>query len=169
MMMKTTINKNMAVIINGCAGSGKTTFVNLCNQIDSKVMNYSSVTYVKEVARFCGWDGEKEDKDRKFLSDLKDVLTEWNDLPFKSIYKFVSACKNKIIFIDSREPYDIDRLKDRFNAITVYIQNDRIEPIVTNHADRDVGNYAYDYIIYNNGNIDSLKDSAKVFLEEVTR
>lgn len=167
--MKATINKNIAIIINGNAGSGKTTFVNLCSQINSKVMNYSSVAYVKDVARFCGWDGKKDEKDRKFLSSLKDILTEWNDLPFKSIYKFVNACKGKIIFIDSREPYDIDRLKDKFNAVTLCIQNDRIKPIVSNHADKDVSDYAYDYIIYNNGDIDSLKDSARIFLEEITK
>ena len=35
--------------------------------------------------------------------------------------------------------------------------------------DKDVGDYAYDYIIYNNGDIDSLKDSARIFLEEITK
>ena len=47
-------------------------------------------------------------------------------------------CKNKIIFVDARTPSDIERLKNKFNAITVFIRNKRVKPINTNHADKDV-------------------------------
>ena len=33
------------------------------------------------IAKECGWGGEKDDKARKFLSDLKRTLVEYNDYP----------------------------------------------------------------------------------------
>jgi len=29
-----------------------------------------------------GWDGGKTPEDRRFLSDLKDALTRWKDVPY---------------------------------------------------------------------------------------
>lgn len=72
------------VIINGTGGSGKDTFVQFCSKYN-KVMNFSSIDKVKEIARLIGWDGKKTEKDRKFLSDLKKLTTEYNDMAFNSI------------------------------------------------------------------------------------
>ena len=60
------------VIINGIGGSGKDTFVVMCKDVlgANRVLNISTVDFVKEVAKFCGWDGSKQPEDRKFLSDL---------------------------------------------------------------------------------------------------
>ena len=168
--MKTTINNNRVIIVNGSGGSGKDTFVNQCAKnktFGSKVVHISIVDKVKDIARYCGWDGEKTDKNRKFLSDLMDILTEWDEVPLKSIGKAVMARKNKIIFIDAREPDDIDALKIYYDGITVLIKNDNIEPIKSNHADANVEDYNYDYIIYNNGSIETLRDSADAFLKEI--
>ena len=62
------------IIINGCGGVGKDTFVNMCAKYTS-VVNYSSVKEIKEIAKYIGWDGSKEERDRKFLSDLKLLTT----------------------------------------------------------------------------------------------
>lgn len=163
------MNNNLVIVINGVGGSGKDTFVELCQEMHPKVMNFSSVSFVKTVARYCGWEGTKSDKDRKLLSDLKDVLSEWDDLPFKSVDKFISCCKNKIIFIHSREFKDVERIHREFNAIRVLIQNDRVPTIETNHADREVTECFYDYIIYNNGTIENLKNSAEIFLKDIEK
>ena len=37
-------------------------------------MKISSVDKVKEIARIAGWNGEKDDKGRKLLADLKAAL-----------------------------------------------------------------------------------------------
>ena len=62
--------KKQIIVINGTGGCGKTTFVELTQKY-GKVINFSSVDKVKEVAKLIGWDGKKTEKDRKFLSDLK--------------------------------------------------------------------------------------------------
>ena len=58
-------NMKNIVIINGYGGSGKDTFVEFVSKYN-KVYNFSSVDKVKEIAKLIGWNGKKEEKDRKF-------------------------------------------------------------------------------------------------------
>ena len=64
-------------IINGSGGTGKDTFCNMIRDYsghDTYII--SSVDDIKKKAQLMGWDGvSKTDKDRKFLSDLKDLCT----------------------------------------------------------------------------------------------
>ena len=72
------------VVVNGSAGAGKTTFEEMCSFIlGPYYRSRSSIDKVKEIAKNCGWDGSKDLVNRKFLSDLKDLLTEWDDVPMK--------------------------------------------------------------------------------------
>ena len=103
-------------IINGFGGSGKDTFENMVKQ-SSKTEGYktSMVEIVKHYAEQMGWEGSKEDKDRKFLSDLKDALEEWADIPFAYVISRVQLFEELnncgYCFVDAREPKDINRLK----------------------------------------------------------
>ena len=64
------------IIINGKAEVGKDTLVTMCKDLlgANRILNISTVDFVKEVANFCGWDGTKTPENRKFLSDLKDLV-----------------------------------------------------------------------------------------------
>ena len=80
--------KKHIFIINGSGGVGKDTFCSMVNEISiNRSYSYSSVTKIKEIASELGWEGKKTEKDRKFLSDLKDLSTKYNDLPFRQICK----------------------------------------------------------------------------------
>jgi dephospho-CoA kinase len=173
------------VIINGMPMSGKTTFEELCQEICDPFAKESgfeegsilcvdicsTVDFVKIVAKQCGWDGTKDLKNRKFLSDLKDLLTEWNDVPFKKIQSRVNmraksfAAVDWIVFVDCREPAEIQKLKERLNATTVLIRRPSVENNETsNHADAGVFEYNYDLTIYNNSDIMDLAKKAKDFI-----
>lgn len=166
-------------IINGRPRSGKDEFVKQVSAIvsDSCCLNISTVDFVKEVAKFCGWNGEKDLAARRFLSDLKDALTRWNDVPHKKvkeeITKFIGIHLNKhkqklenlYIFIHSREPEDIDKLKLELNAKTLLITRAEVEnQDLSNHADSNVYNYNYDFVIHNDGTIDDLHQQAQDFV-----
>ena len=75
------------ICVNGYARSGKDTFCNFAFYHRGLVYTYSTIDEVKKLAKKIGWDGEKDAKGRKFLSDLKDCLTEYNDLPNRYILK----------------------------------------------------------------------------------
>lgn len=159
---------NKIIIINGKGGSGKDTFIHLCQKYMDNIINISSVDYVKEVAQFCGWDGEKDLASRKFLSDLKDVLTVWRDIPYNKMIEQVKTHENKLIFIHVREPKEIERLKIALNANTLLVKNDNIIFAFGNHADDMVESCEYDYIITNNGTLQDLEKSAKIFVDFIS-
>lgn len=198
---------NKIIIINGNGGVGKDTFVNYClnyiynceknrfrNYFDNryeqsniiKICNIDSAYYIKQIAYKCGWDGSKTEKNRKFLSDLKNLTTQWNDFSFKNIcddihnkifYYFdnninpLFSIENSLIFIHVREPKEIKRLVEEFNktnnCYTLLIKNPSISSINSNSADANVEKYHYDFIVNNNDDINTLKTVAYHFCEDI--
>lgn len=166
-------------IINGRPRSGKDTFVNFClEELGAFGKLISTVDFVKEIAVRCGWDKTKTPKNRKFLSDLKDLLTNWGDVPYKKtlqeidIFKFDldywDVSDKGVVFIMCREPKEIERFERELNAKSVLIRRASVEfEQQSNHADSEVLNHKYDYIIENNGTIDELKEKAKEFLKNL--
>ena len=158
------------LITNGMARSGKDTFAKYLNYL-IPTYKYSSIDRVKEIARYCGWDGSKEERDRKFLSDLKVLTTKYSDMSFRDIAKQVDWFRNvddhyKIMIIDIREPEEIDRAKHEFGAKTVLIENNQVKYIISNIADAGVFNYKYDYIVPNNGTLSEFMNVIEKFAKE---
>lgn len=170
----------MIYVINGSAGSGKDTFCNMASRFmgENFVRIFSSVDIIKEIALRIGWNGEKTSRARKFLSDLKDLLIDWDDIPFKDISKKVSLAKNDwesygidtskcAIFIMCREPQEIKKLVDRLGARTILMRRqDAEDKSASNHADAEVLNYKYDIEIENNGSLKDLAFTTLKFIEQ---
>ena len=159
-------------IVNGMPAAGKTTFEDCCiNHLDNG-HRLSTIDCVKDIAfHYCGWSGNKDIKSRKFLSDFKDLLTNYNDLPFKTIKREIEKIGNEnsesVVFIDCREPDEIEKLRAAFSAKTVLVRRQVVENIDwDNHADTEVFNYNYDYIIENNGTLTDLVYAVEAFLIE---
>lgn len=170
--MTTNKSNKQIFIINGTGGSGKDSFVEFVNRI-VPVYNVSSVDTIKAMAECIGWNGSKTEKDRKFLSDLKRLCTDYNDSPFTYLLRCVALFRNHsnalFMFIHIREPEEIKRAVNRFGAKTILVRNDNVPNINTNISDGSVYDYAYDYVIENNGTLDDLKDVARLFVEEVNK
>ena len=173
------------VVINGTGGAGKDTFVVMCKDIlgAERILNISTVDFVKEVAIMCGWNGTKTPKNRKFLSDLKDLLTEWDNVPFDKIISDIDAWayeriavgdyEQSIAFVHCREPKEIEKIVEHYNiddnpmVTTLLIRRGAAENVQQiNHADNDVLNYSYDYTIYNDSTLSWLRNEAEVFLRD---
>lgn len=156
-------------IINGSGGVGKDTFISLLQEYCENIMNYSSVSKIKSIAKEIGWHGGKSDRDRKFLSDLKILCTEYNDLPFKTMVEEVNQFNNRTspaLFLHIREPNEIERAKKEFNAKTILVKRNDVSHITSNMADEHVFEYTYDIVINNNSDIDNLKSKAEVFFKD---
>lgn len=167
-MEKYAMDKKIFVI-NGTGGSGKDTFVNFISKY-AKVFNTSSVDKVKEIASYCGWNGKKEEKDRKFLSDLKALLTNYNDYPFHDIMKKIDyfyQSNDEIMFIHIREPEEILKVVEASGAKTILIKRKNLNNINSNTSDMNVDNYNYDYYINNDSTLEDFEEKAKEFLENI--
>lgn len=161
------------IIISGSGGVGKSTFVNLCREYGSTygltIYELSVVDNVKEIALQIGWDGVKDNKGRRFLSDLKDALARYDNIPIKAVEKKMAELdgQNTIFFINAREPEDIKYFVDNYNATTLLVTNKNIPLITSNHADSDVFRYDYDYVIKNDYHLGKLKIIAQNFVTEI--
>jgi len=154
--------RKVIVVLNGSGCVGKDTFVDCVSDCVAKginnkavVLNYSSVEKIKQFAELMGWDGTKTERNRKFLSDLKMLLSDYNDLPFNSMKEKVEEFQDidnaVMLFLHIREPQEIERVKQEFGATTILIKRDSIPQITSNIADGSVFDYDYDIVINNNG------------------
>ena len=171
------------VVVNGAPSAGKSLFERLCEEECSYLRNVagfdgtrplhiditSTVDFVKEIAYNCGWDGTKTPENRKFLSDLKALLTQWRNVPYEIIKERVRGLPSTydwIVFVDCREPVEIQKLKDGLNATTLLIRREQVENVeASNVSDANVLDYNYDLTIWNNSDIINLIEQAKKFIE----
>lgn len=159
----------MIFIVNGKPRAGKDTFAQILNEY-MDVYKYSSVTKVKEIAKQCGWTGAKEEKDRKFLHELKMLTSAYSDMSYNDVLEEIDKFKKgeldaDIFVVDVREPEEIDRLVKATKAFTIFIENNRVPSITSNAADANVENYRYDFVIQNNGTLSDFEDNIKLFIE----
>lgn len=171
------------VVVNGAPNAGKSLFERLCHEkcgifedavgFDGVKPLYvditSTVDFVKDIARECGWDGTKTPENRKFLSDLKALLTQWRNVPYEMIVtraRMLPKTYDWIMFVDCREPEEIQKLKDGMNATTLLIRREQAENAETsNNSDTNILNYDYDLTIWNNSDIIDLERQAENFIE----
>ena len=167
------------IVINGKPRAGKDLFVSLCQKHLLWCGNFSTVDFVKEIATECGWDGTKTPENRAFLSDLKDLLTNWGDVPYQKVEREVSLYRAKAIcsdfsdneilcFIHCREPREIAKFVENMGAETLLILRKAVDhDTQSNHADANVHGMAYDYVVKNDGTIEELEEKAVEFLRKL--
>lgn len=161
------MNKKI-IVINGSGGVGKDTFVEFCSEF-AKVKNISSVDKVKEAAEILvGWNGEKDDKSRKLLVDLKQLSIAYNDYPITYIKNeaddFLANPDQQMMFVHIREISEIKKVKEILKAKTLLITSSRVEKILTNQSDANVDQYKYDIYMANDGTLEELREKAKQFV-----
>jgi dephospho-CoA kinase len=167
------------LIINGSATSGKDTFVKLFAKNYSELcLNWSTIDAVKEIAlNHLGWDGEKTESSRLFLSELKRIWNTFNDGAFRymteKIEKHYSSLsqdqKTKVIyFIHCREPEEIKRFKVKYGEMcqSILLSRNNIS-IPNNNSDEKVSYYEYDCIIENNKGLTDLEERAIDFMAQL--
>lgn len=161
------------IIVNGVARCGKDTFVNyLVDLLDKPTFKLSSIDKIKQfTSAILGVEQDKTDKYRKFLSNIKDEWTEYNDGPFKHmvslIDKYMGDFKTSVVTVMVREPDEIEKLERHYgdDCVTVLISRTGIET-PNNHADEDVQDYDYDIYIDNSGSIDDFKKEIEFFAKK---
>ena len=165
--------KKLTLVINGRGGVGKDT---LCEAAAARyrVMNVSSITPIKELATACGWKGEKTDRARRFLADLKALTAAYNDYPTAWIterYRDFLAGEDDILFVHIREGEEIRKFvaATKGEAKTLLVRADRRMAAHTygNASDDMVENYSYDYYFDNDDAPEVAAEKFLAFLSSV--
>lgn len=163
------------VVINGAGGVGKDT---LCNAVSEKYKccNESSIAPIKEIAsKYSNWNGEKDAKSRKFLSDLKLLFSEYNDLPFNYLLNKVNEfnkCETlEVMLVHIREPKEIEKFVKAVKEIGIHCVSLLITRTDTktwgNMADDNVEKYNYDYYYHNYLSLEKTCKDFVLFFEKV--
>lgn len=164
------MNRKYIFIVNGYPRSGKTTFGRILNNY-VPCTHISIIDPIKNLAEIIGWDSNhKTEKDRKFLSDLKDLCNEYNDFALnrviETICRFLLHDENPVLLIDMREPEDIRRIKEIFQISTIFIDRPDADHIITNHADANVEYVSYNIIIPNKGTMEDFENEIEKFAKD---
>lgn len=155
-------------VISGSPRSGKDTFVKFVQTYHPETINYSSVDYIRWLAtKYLNFnDKVKDNKGRKFLSEFKKILTDYNDFPFELCKSVVYEHPEHVIFLHVREISEIDKLKNEFPLKVIYVTNNNYKMYNNDSDDNqiDVMNIS-DVIIHNDSSLEELNKTAKWFVE----
>lgn len=162
--------RKLVIVINGSAGVGKDT---ICRVVGERyrVMNVSSVDPIKKIALENGWNGQKDEKARKFLADLKQLFTDFNDLPQKYLterYQEFLQENKEVLFVHIREPKEISKFKDSVGegCVTLLVRGrEKLKKVWNNAADAEVENYSYDFYYRNDKPLEELRKDFLGFFE----
>ena len=169
-------NNKLTIVINGRGGVGKDTLCDFAAE-RFRVRNVSSVDPIKAIAREHGWNGEKDLRSRKFLSDLKRTFTEYNDLPnafLQDQHTEFLACDEQIMFCHIREGEQIDAFKRRMEghlvlALLIRREGEDVTKHYGNVSDDEVENYPYDYFYDNNAPLEQTPEKFAAFLANIAK
>ncbi len=164
--------KKLVFVINGRGGVGKDT---LCDHAARyfRVTNLSSIMPIKELAAQCGWQGEKTDRARRFLSDLKAVLAAYNDYPTvwaRERYLAFLAGEDEIMFMHIREREEIEKFVRATDgrAKTLLIRRAAVHrEAYGNRSDDEVESLSYDYTYDNDLPIEEAGQGFVAFLKKI--
>lgn len=173
----------LVIVINGRGGVGKDT---LCDFVAKKysTMNISSIDDIKKIASEFGWDGVKDEKGRKLLSDIKNALLSYNpdycNDRLIDLLKDFYVSNHDIMFVHIREPKEIEKFElaakkvhtigNNVKIIDILIKREEIDAgkgHYGNSADDNVWNYDYDYIYHNNFPLDRAEEDFLYFLAAI--
>lgn len=162
----------MIIIINGKPRAGKDTVVKFFKEISQKqVFNRSTVDLPKGVLdKITKGKWGKTDKDRNFLSDMADLLWEYNKYQRRYIFKAYAKVRlfDSIVFYHCREPEIIRDIvkqaeKRKIPIKTLFIESNRSIESSAGGDSKVNEPYDYDYIMYNKGTLKELKKEVNDF------
>ena len=128
-------------IINGPAGVGKDTFINLCREslkdYGIEVFSFSSVDEVKEILkRDHGWDGVTKDSYwRNRMVELKQQMIEDGDRPTHFLLERINEVDQGLVFLHIREPEEMQKIiRLNTDIQTIHVERPQAE-IFDNSSD----------------------------------
>jgi hypothetical protein len=165
----------IVIILNGYPGSGKDELIKMAHT-QYKCIQHSTIDVCKHMALECGWLGEKDDKSRRMLSDLKKWYVDYFDGVYRDFTDTVLTYQRNtyydFFFTVSREGKEIQRIRDwcvDYSIRCNYIFMDRdTKRDFGNDSDNNIDEDSIPNIYFNNkGDLDDLRTRTNDLLSDI--
>lgn len=167
------------ILINGKAGSGKDTFAKYLEEyllvLEKRPFIIHNAFYVKLIAeKIFGWDKVKDTKGRRLLIDIANTGYSYDDYFWErkteaEVLKRFKVTDNAYIIIpDFRYKNTYTYFSSKYNVITMKIERENFDNKLSEDLKKDKSenlDIDFDYVIFNNGNLEDLKKQAKQICE----
>lgn len=163
------------ILVSGKAGSGKDTFYELASEmIDAHRLAYADG--VKDVARFMGWDGIKDDNGRSLLITIgesaRNYIGElvWINKVIDKINLIFGYNENATIIItDCRHPNEITKIRELYPSTSVRMTGraSDLGENASNISETDLDDFEFDFYIDNSGTKEELKTKVRGVLDAI--
>lgn len=169
------------ICISAKARHGKDTVAELLKESLENKGNKVLITHFADLLKyicktFFGWNGEKDEKGRTLLQYIgTDVIgTKRPGYWVMFIVDLLRLFENEwdyVIIPDCRYPIEVNTMEKNFETILLRVERPNFDNGLTeaqkNHpSEVDMDNYNFDYLIYNDSDIKSLKAKVKNFIFE---
>lgn len=160
------------VILNGYPESGKDEFIGIASSIYD-IYHHSTIDICKDIAIGCGWNEVKDDESRAMLSNLKKWYTKHFDGPFRDFKDVVNRLDVDVLFVVSREPEEICRMKqwcidNECECIYIFMHRGNERNDYKNDSDNNVLSGIEPDIHFNNdGDINKLERDVAICLRSI--
>ncbi|MCL1806700.1 MAG: hypothetical protein FWG31_03255 [Oscillospiraceae bacterium] len=161
----------IAIVINGKPESGKDA---LCDAVirQGHARKISSIDPITALAKQGGWDGVKDVRSRKLLSNLKRLFAEFNDLPNRYVleeYQTFLQSNDDVLFVHIREQDQIEAFKKAAagGCVTLLVRRPGSGNRIGNPSDDEVANYHYDVTFDNDLPLEEAEKTFRALVEYI--
>ena len=165
----------MIILLSGHARAGKDTVADILEK------NYGAQVFafadsIKDIARKMGWDGKKDERGRKLLQTLgTEVGRAYNEnvwvnmciaemKQMQVLHNFTGFPKLFVVS-DCRFPNEIERVKQEFSNVFAVRIHRNTEEHMSHSSETALDDYEFDEEIFNNGSLESLRDTVVDMVE----
>lgn len=148
----------MVYMISGKAGAGKDTAFALIKELLPSVERFAFADSLKETAKSLGWDGEKDEKGRKFLQNLGNTVRDYGEDIWANIVagKILQCTSQTQVITDWRFPNEFEVISGLFSPVVTINIVGRAYDLGNNGNDiseHALEGFKFDYVIDNSGTI----------------
>jgi len=156
--------KTLVFLISGKAGVGKSTFgkivYNIYTEIGKRAITVPFASGIKRVCKVLGWDGEKDEKGRRLLIAVGQVLREYD------VNTWAKIAEMEIH--DTLIPYDVVIIDDwRFPNEMEFMEGSPEYEVITVRINSSSREMLKDTEFYNDISETSLPESGEIYEFEI--
>lgn len=156
----------LLIALTGYARSGKDTLGQiLVDQYDFTRVAFADA--IKHHARLLGWDGNKDERGRRFLQTLgTEVVRAYNPDFWVETAMREAIQHDAVVITDCRYCNEVEAVKTN-GGIVVRVERPGVGPANDHSSENELGPEDCDLVVHNSGTIEDLERAAELLIQRI--